>query len=267
MKINKLTSTICGLILVAGCGEVVSESEAVKPVVKSVVAASTAEATLTLETEMQKVSYAIGTQLGAQLKRDDLNLDLSIFTQAITDALAGKEPMMAPADMMATMQAFQKKKQAELQSKREGQATANKETGDAFLVENGKKDGVVTTESGLQYKIMTAGTGAKPSKDDTVEVHYRGTLLSGEEFDSSYKRGQPASFPVTRVIPGWTEALQMMPEGSKWQLYVPSKLAYGPGGPDKIGPNSTLIFDVELLKAKVEKPEVKAPSAVKVEAK
>ncbi len=248
MRGNTIIGAVLGLALVAGCDKVVSDNHtgAAAP------ATTTSDAAITLDTEKQKISYAIGSQLGAQLKRDDLELDLAIFTKAIEDAMTGKPALMQPAEMMKTMQEFQKKKHAERQAKRQNQAKENKVEGEAFLAENGKKEGVVTTASGLQYKILQAGTGPKPAEGATVEVHYRGTLINGEEFDSSYKRGTPATFPINRVIPGWTEALQLMPEGSKWQLFIPSSLAYGPGGTGKIGPNATLLFDVELLKAAVE---------------
>ncbi len=262
---NKLISALLGLTLVTSCGEVVSDNKVAAvaatatAAVQPAAAASVAVASK-LETEKQKVSYAIGSQLGAQLKRDELDLDLKIFTQAIEDAMQGKPSMMEPAEMMQTMQEFQKRKQAEMQEKRQGLAKENKEQGDKFLADNAKKEGIVTTTTGLQYKVLTEGHGPKPAKEATVEVHYRGTLINGEEFDSSYKRGQPATFPINRVIPGWTEALQLMPEGSKWQLFIPASLAYGPGGTGKIGPNATLLFEVELLRAAVaeEKPAAAA---------
>jgi FKBP-type peptidyl-prolyl cis-trans isomerase len=141
--------------------------------------------------------------------------------------------------------------QAEQQEAVSAQSDSNAAEGAAFLAENAKKEGVVTTDSGLQYKIMNTGVGPKPTADSTVEVHYAGRLLDGTEFDSSVKRGVPTQFGVTQVIPGWTEVLQLMPEGSKWEVYIPSNLAYGPGGTGPIGPNSTLIFEVELLQANV----------------
>jgi FKBP-type peptidyl-prolyl cis-trans isomerase FklB len=150
-------------------------------------------------------------------------------------------------DMMAKRDEMQKAEQQSTELQAEGNAIAGTE----FLAVNGAKEGVTTTESGLQYKVLTAGTGVKPNTSSTVEVHYAGRLLDGTEFDSSVKRGVPAQFGVTQVIAGWTEALQLMPEGSKWELYIPAALAYGPGGTGPIGPNSTLIFEVELLQANV----------------
>tara|TARA_B110000977_G_C10868079_1_gene412406 strand:- start:336 stop:809 length:474 start_codon:yes stop_codon:yes gene_type:complete len=153
---------------------------------------------------------------------------------------------------MTEMQAFQQQQMAQQEEEAGKIAEQNMAKGESFLVENGTKDGVLTTESGLQYKIITAGSGAKPEATDTVEVHYAGTLIDGTEFDSSYTRGATVSFPVNGVIPGWTEALQLMSVGSKWQLFIPSALAYGPGGTGggPIGPNATLIFDVELVSIK-----------------
>ena len=149
---------------------------------------------------------------------------------------------------MATLQGYQQKKMAEMQAEAEQEATLNQQASEAFLAANAEKDGVVVLDSGLQYKVLEAGEGAKPAADDTVEVHYRGTLIDGTEFDSSYARGESITFPVGGVIAGWTEALQLMPVGSKWELYIPSDLAYGPGGTQGvIGPNQALVFEVELL--------------------
>jgi FKBP-type peptidyl-prolyl cis-trans isomerase len=213
-----------------------------------------ADKALTLETDEQRVSYGMGIGLGQRIKQETFEIDVDAFSQGVKDAIAGGEQLMTQDEIMAQMQAFQQKQVAKQQEEMNKLAETNKAEGDAFLAENAKKEGVVTTESGLQYSVTTEGDGAKPSATDTVEVHYKGTLLDGTEFDSSYKRGATVSFPVNGVIPGWTEALQLMPVGSKWTLFIPSDLAYGPGGTGggPIGPNQALVFDVELVSIKAE---------------
>jgi FKBP-type peptidyl-prolyl cis-trans isomerase FklB len=203
---------------------------------------------LTLTTDKQKLSYAIGMNIGEGMKRDADDIDPAIVVQGLKDALAGGKLLMTDVEAKGVMNNFRaemiKKKQAEEQRLSE----TNKQAGEKFLADNKAKEGVVTLPSGLQYKIVKQGTGPKPTATDTVVTNYRGTLIDGTEFDSSYKRGEPATFPVGQVIKGWTEALQLMPVGSKWELYVPADLAYGQRSPGpEIGPNSTLIFDVELL--------------------
>lgn len=214
-----------------------------------------------LKTEQQKVSYAIGLNIANNLKQmkqqAGFAVDADLVAQGLKDALAGSKLKMSNEDVQATMQAFSQKmqtKQKEAMAAHEAEmkkaGDKNIEDGKAYLAANAKKDGVKTTKSGLQYKVITAGKGPKPKATDTVTVNYRGTLISGKEFDSSYSRGEPATFAVNAVIPGWTEVLQLMPEGSKWEVTIPSDLAYGPGGAGgDIGPNSTLVFEVELLKA------------------
>ncbi len=200
-----------------------------------------------LETESQKISYIIGFQAGGQLKQQGFPIDIETLTKALKEGLSGAEPRLSSEEAGTVMQAFQEKQMAK-QEALNGQA---EEAGKAFLANNKKSEGVIELENGLQYKVLTAGTGKKPSATDTVSVNYRGTLIDGTEFDSSYKRGAPAEFPVNRVIPGWTQILQMMEEGAKWQVYIPSDLAYGAqGAGPNIGPNTTLIFDIELLKIK-----------------
>ena len=186
--------------------------------------------------------------IGAGMKKDGVDVDPSILEQGLKDALTGSKPLMTEAEAQTVMTEFRtemiKKKQEEAQ--RVGEA--NKQAGQQFLLTNKTKEGVVTLPDGLQYKILKEGTGPKPAATDTVTVNYRGTLINGAEFDSSYKRNEPTTFGVNQVIKGWTEALQLMPVGSKWQLFIPSDLAYGERSPGaEIGPNSTLIFDVELL--------------------
>jgi FKBP-type peptidyl-prolyl cis-trans isomerase len=215
------------------------------------------QAPLQLDTLEKKVSYLVGYDASRNHGRIEFAMDSQATSAGIEDQLAGKEMRISPEEMQTVMQEFQAyvmEKQKEIQAKEAEEAKlvadANAKEGEAFLTENGAKEGVTTTESGLQYKVITEGTGPKPDATDRVTVHYRGTLIDGTEFDSSFGRGEPATFGVNQVIKGWTEALQLMPEGSKWELYIPSELAYGPGGaPPEIGPNSTLIFEVELLSA------------------
>ena len=178
-----------------------------------------------------------------------------------------KRREMTAEEIAETMQAFQQQQMAKMQEEQAAAGAKNAEAGEAFLAENGKQEGVVTTDSGLQYKVVTKGDGAKPKADDLVSVHYKGTLLDGKEFDSSYKRGEPAEFGVNQVIPGWTEALQLMPVGSKWELVIPADLAYGPGGAGgDIGPNSTLQFEVELLEIKDKEAAAAEAEAANAEA-
>jgi FKBP-type peptidyl-prolyl cis-trans isomerase FklB len=202
---------------------------------------------LVLKTDKDKQSYAIGMNIGKSIHRDDVDVDPNILLRGMKDALAGGKTVLTDDEakaVMTNLQAEMRKQQAE---KAQVAAETNKKAGDAFLAENKAKDGVVTLPSGLQYKILTEGTGPKPAATDTIVCNYKGTLLDNTEFDSSYSRKQPLTIPVGGVIKGWTEALQLMPVGSKWQLFIPSDLAYGPQAKGPIGPNSTLIFEVELL--------------------
>ncbi len=214
----------------------------------------------TLETEAQKVSYIMGINIGSQINTDDLEFDMDSFNMGVTDAVSGAKPRLNEDEVQATIEAFQVRVTAEQQEADKVAGEANIKEGEAFLAEKAKVEGVVVLDSGLHYKIIEPGTGASPTPEDTVEVHYAGTLIDGTEFDSSYKRGVPAQFGVTQVIPAWVEALQLMKEGGKWELYVPSTLAYGPGGTGGvIGPNQTLIFEVELLKASVTEGDAETP--------
>jgi FKBP-type peptidyl-prolyl cis-trans isomerase FklB len=211
------------------------------------VSSATAQDKPDLTTPKQKTSYALGVNIGSNLKAQDLDLDATALAAGVSDALNGK-PAMSQEEVHATLTAFQQEVMTKMQAKEKVEGEQNLKAGEAFLAENAKKEGVKTTASGLQYKILKEGDGPTPKATDTVKVNYKGTLIDGTVFDSSYDRGEPATFPVNEVIPGWTEALQMMKVGSKWQLFVPAKLAYGEHSPSpKIGPNSTLIFDVELL--------------------
>lgn len=200
-----------------------------------------------LKTQKDKVSYSIGLDIGRNLKDQSIEVDPKLLSQGIQDATSGKH-LLTDEEIQKVMSTFREEMQAKAAAQAKVIGDKNLKEGNAFLAENKKKKGVVTLPSGLQYKIITAGTGKKPKGTDTVTTNYKGTLIDGTEFDSSYKRGEPASFPVEGVIPGWTEALQLMPVGSKWQLVVPPSLAYGPRGAGQaIGPNATLIFEVELL--------------------
>jgi FKBP-type peptidyl-prolyl cis-trans isomerase FklB len=196
--------------------------------------------------QKDKVSYSLGLNIGFNLGRQNVPINPDALVAGIKDAIAGK-PQLTPDQIKETMTAFEK----DMEQKQKAAADKNTSEGTKFLEENKKKEGVKTTASGLQYKVVKEGTGAQPKPNDTVTVNYRGTLISGTEFDSSYKRGEPATFPVNGVIKGWTEALQLMKAGSKYQLFIPPNLAYGDRavGPD-ISPNSTLIFEVELMDVK-----------------
>ena len=205
--------------------------------------------TLTLKTAKEKTSYALGMKIGGDLRRQGLGteVDPAITARALRDALSGGKALLTEEEEKSILMQLQTTMRGKMQEKMHEAGASNRKEGDAFLAANKSKSGVVTLPDGLQYKILTEGKGAKPTANDTVTVNYKGTLISGKEFDSSYKRGQPASFPVGGVIKGWTEALQLMPVGSKWELYIPADLAYGDGGQGDIAPGSTLIFEVELL--------------------
>ena len=201
-----------------------------------------------LKTEKDKTSYSMGVATGTQMKRQSIDVDVEIFAKGLKDAISGGTLQMTEQEIQETLKTFQQALAAKQAEKSRKLADTNRKEGEAFLAENKKKEGVQTLPSGLQYKILTEGSGKMPKETDTVTTHYRGTLIDGTEFDSSFKRGQPASFPVNGVIKGWTEALQLMKEGSKWQLFIPSDLAYGErGAGGQIGPNATLIFEVELI--------------------
>ncbi|MGB0205331.1 MAG: FKBP-type peptidyl-prolyl cis-trans isomerase [Neptuniibacter sp.] len=211
-----------------------------------------------LKTDDQKVSYSVGLMVGEQLKTIP-ELDFDAFYEAVQTTYNGKEAKLTPEQVREVMEGFQKKQMEAQKAKFDKLSSDNLEKGKNYLAENGKKSGVKTTESGLQYEELTAGTGAMPTAQDTVKVHYRGTLINGTEFDSSYSRNEPVSFPLNGVIPGWTEGLQLIKEGGKGRLVIPSDLAYGPGGMgNAIGPNETLIFEVELLEINPGQEEAKA---------
>jgi FKBP-type peptidyl-prolyl cis-trans isomerase FklB len=197
---------------------------------------------------MDKVSYIFGLNIANNIKSQSeaagFKVNIDKLVEGLNDGLGGGDPTLTPEEIQQTMQAFEQM----LTAKAESQAEENKQEGEAFLAENKQKEGVKTTKSGLQYKVLSGGKGKSPRATDTVTVNYKGTLINGKEFDSSYKRMEPATFPLNRVIAGWTEVLQLMKEGDKFEVYIPSELAYGPRGQgDVIGPNSTLIFEIELL--------------------
>ncbi len=234
-------SIVCAALAVVS--PLSAQTETAKPAGESPAAAASAP--------MDKVSYFIGTNVGQQFKSQGIELDYENFLQGIKDQYAGAEPKFKREELMAAMQAFEgvmQAKEAEKQKAAMAKAGEVKAAGAKFLAENGKREGVTTTESGLQYEVLKKGEGAKPKVTDTVKVHYHGTLLSGKVFDSSVERKEPIDFGVQQVIKGWTEVLQLMPVGSKWKVFIPSDLAYGDSGAgEDIGPGETLVFEIELL--------------------
>ena len=205
----------------------------------------------TLKTQKEKVSYIIGTDIGKNLKKQSIDVNPELLFKGIKDVFTGEKFLLTDQEIQEVMTAFQQEMVAKQSEKMGKLAAENKKLGEAFLEANKKKDSVVTLPSGLQYKVIVEGTGKTPMLTDTVTTNYRGTLVDGTEFDNSYKRGEPATFPVNGVIAGWTEALQHMKAGSKWKLYIPANLAYGDRGAGQlIGPGAALIFDIELISVK-----------------
>lgn len=203
------------------------------------------------KTQQEKVSYALGQGMALNLRQQGAEVDLAMLIRGLQDVLAGGTPLLGEEELRTTLTQFQTHLRQQQVDAMKKQAEANKAEGEAFLAGNQRKEGVVTLPSGLQYKVLKTGEGRKPVASERVECHYRGALLNGTEFDSSSRRGEPAVFGVSAVMPGWTEALQLMPVGSKWQLFVPADLAYGARGfPPQIGPNATLVFEIELLAIK-----------------
>jgi FKBP-type peptidyl-prolyl cis-trans isomerase len=201
-----------------------------------------------LKTEKEKISYSLGVEIGRSFKELKKEIDMDTLWKGFSDSIHGRELLMSEQDSRAVKQKFLTRIQKQRKSKRENMADNNKKEGMTFLLENKTKAGVITTKSGLQYIVLRKGDGDKPKETDQVKVHYRGTLLNGDEFDSSYKRGKPAEFQLNQVIKGWQEGLQLMSPGSKYKFFIPSELGYGErGASSTIGPNATLIFEVELL--------------------
>ncbi len=237
MKKYVLPLALISMVTLQACNEKAAETEVV-----------VADAPVALETSAQRLSYGIAFGLGSRMAADAVPMDMDAFIAGMSDGMEGAEPRLTQEEITAEMQAYQEKAVAAQAEAQAEAGAANLAVSVAFLAENAAKEGVVVTETGLQYEVLVAGEGATPTAEDTVEVHYRGTLIDGTEFDSSYSRNQTASFGVTQVIPGWVEALQMMTVGSKWKLVIPSDLAYGAGGAGAtIGPNATLVFEVELI--------------------
>ena len=204
-----------------------------------------------LKNDKEKISYSIGMDIGGNLKRGSVEVDPDLLAKGLKDSYGGGKTILTEEEARKTIADFQKTLMAKQAETMQKLSEKNKADGEKFLAENAKKEGVKSLPSGLQYKEITPGTGKSPKTTDTVTTHYKGTLIDGTEFDSSYRRGEPATFPVSGVIAGWTEALQLMKEGAKWQLYVPPNLAYGERGAGReIGPNATLIFEVELISVK-----------------
>jgi FKBP-type peptidyl-prolyl cis-trans isomerase FklB len=207
-----------------------------------------------LKNENDRISYSVGYQVGGDFKRQGVTLNPDLFVKGVQDAMSGAKPLMTQQEMNSTLVDLKKKIMTAQREEQKKAAEKNLADGKKFLEGNAKKEGVKTLPSGLQYKVIAKGTGASPKRTDNVTVHYKGTLIDGTEFDSSYKRGKPATFRVDGVIAGWTEGLQLMKPGAKWLLFVPSNLAYGErGAGSRIGPNSALVFEVELISVEASK--------------
>ncbi len=255
MKLNSLALlTVSSLFLSACSNDQTSESEN-ETATTEVAAPSTIEVEVTTDPTLgsidQKLSYIVGINLAGQFKRDGVNFDLAAFQMAVEDIKSETGSRLSQEEVQETIATMQQQTQEKQKLMQKVQSEQNVLQGQTYLAENAKKDGVMVTESGLQYKEVTAGEGPMPTADQTVVVHYKGTLTDGTVFDSSYERGEPAEFPVTGVIQGWVEALQLMNVGDKFELAIPSELAYGTRGSGQtIGPDSTLLFDVELIEIK-----------------
>lgn len=246
----KKTATLglIGLGLIFGSAAAQDEKSAPKATVpKADAPKAPASAAPALKDLKSKVSYSIGLNMGQNLKAQSIDLDPTTIGQGIADGVSGAKPALTEDEIKAVMTAFEQDLRAKRTKMVQEQAQKGKAEGDTFLAQNKAKPGIKTLASGLQYKVLKEGTGATPKLTDTVKAHYKGTLLDGTEFDSSYKRGAPTPFPVNGVIKGWTEALQLMKVGSKWQLFIPADLAYGPDGREGIPPNSVLVFELDLV--------------------
>jgi FKBP-type peptidyl-prolyl cis-trans isomerase len=263
MKLNTLLALAATTFILAACGKE-DKSEQVETVTQETPSTEQATKQDPLESVDQRLSYMVGVNVATQFLRDGIDFDVDAMILAIQDVKAGNESRVSEEQNRQTIQELQARVQAKQQAAYEAASAENKAAGEAYLAENSQKEGVMTTDSGLQYKEVVAGDGDTPTAADTVTVHYKGTLIDGTVFDSSYERGQPASFPVNGVIPGWIEALQLMNVGDKFELAIPSDLAYGSRGTgDVIGPDTTLLFEVELLE--IVQPEVSAQEEQKPE--
>ncbi|UNU72581.1 FKBP-type peptidyl-prolyl cis-trans isomerase [Moraxella nasovis] len=242
MKKSVIFTALVASLTLAGCNEKATNDKAEAAQTATQVAVVT-----DASPEMDKVSYILGYDAGKSLKQADAELNTDIIAKALADGFNGKDSALKEEQTTQVLKAYQERKEAEAVKEVETKAANNKAAGEEFLAKNAKKDGVKVTPSGLQYKVITEGTGKSPKATDTVTVHYEGRLIDGTVFDSSYEHGMPAQFPLNQVIKGWTEGIQLMKEGGKYELYVPSDLAYGEQGNPAIEPNSVLIFTVELL--------------------
>jgi FKBP-type peptidyl-prolyl cis-trans isomerase len=234
--------------------------KATAPAAKKAPVTSKSATTLTLKTQKEKASYALGMNIAAGLKRQGISatVDAALTARGLKDALSGSKTLLTEDEQKAALTQLQTEVRGNMEAKAHEAGAPARKAGEQFMAANKAKEGVVTLPSGMQYKILTEGKGPKPTASDVVKCNYRGTLINGKEFDSSYKTGKPVSFPVGGVIKGWTEALQLMPVGSKWQLYIPPDMAYGDrGAGSDIGPGETLIFDVELISIGEDKDEEK----------
>ena len=271
MKIKPFTAAIVFVVAIALCvSGTAQQKQPAKHAPKSSTTATHEKAAaskadkpstpLVLNTQKDKVSYALGIAIGKNLAREGIDVDTAIFLRGLIDTVTGGKLLLTEDEAQRVIGTLQQEKRAQREAELKTLGEANQKEGEAFLAENKKKEGVVALPSGVQYKIIQQGNGPKPVITDSVVCNYRGTLINGKEFDSSYKRGQPATFPVNAVIKGWTEVLQLMPVGSKYQVWIPAELAYGsrPGSPD-IGPNATLIFEIELLSIQEKPTEGKTP--------
>jgi FKBP-type peptidyl-prolyl cis-trans isomerase FklB len=256
-----------GITLTAGV--LAQKTPAAKPATASSTgthhkAAAKTSSPLVLKTQKEKASYAIGMNIAGNMKQNGVEVDTVILLRGMNDVLAGDKLLLTDEEAKAALTTLQQESREKKEAQMKSLGEANQKEGEAFLAANKTKEGVVTLPSGVQYKVEKQGDGPKPLSTDTVVCNYRGTLINGKEFDSSYKRGQPATFPVGGVIKGWTEMLQLMPVGSKYQVFIPAALAYGPRGPSAdIGPNATLIFEIELLSIKEKPAAATTPDAAK----
>ncbi|MFC3549621.1 FKBP-type peptidyl-prolyl cis-trans isomerase [Lysobacter cavernae] len=249
LRHTALALTVASLaVLAAACNKPADKADATTAeTAKDAAKTDGAKAIPGLATEKEQVSYMIGMDMARSLEQVKDEIDLDTLHKALKSSLAGEKPLLDEKQAGEIREAFAQKVQAQQIAKMMADAKKNLEEGQKFLAENGKKPGVVTTASGLQYQVLTEGKGAKPKVTDAVSAHYKGALLDGKTFDSSYDRGQPATFVLNQLVPGWQEGIALMPAGSKYRFWIPANLAYGEKGAGPIGPNSTLVFEVELL--------------------